>query len=59
MSHCFRGTTLIFLLCLSTGALAHGDISCDVPKAERRPSVELQKVLKSQGWTVQIGRAHV
>jgi len=33
-------------------ALAHGNISCDVPRAERRPAVELQKHLQKQGWAV-------
>jgi hypothetical protein len=33
-------------------AAAHGNISCDVPRAERRPAVELQKELQRQGWTV-------
>ena len=33
-------------------ALAHGNVSCDVPRAERRPALELQKELKKQGWTV-------
>lgn len=39
-------------LLVTTGAGAHGNVSCDVPKAEWRPSVELQRALKSRGWTV-------
>lgn len=33
-------------------AAAHGDVSCDVPRSERRPAVELQKELQKQGWAV-------
>ena len=33
-------------------ASAHGDVKCEATRADRRPSVELQKLLKSQGWTV-------
>lgn len=41
-------------LCLfSAGAaLADGNVSCAVPKAEWRPMLELQKTLKKSGWTV-------
>ena len=39
-------------LALATAAQAHGEISCDVPREERKPRVELQKMLKAQGWTV-------
>lgn len=39
----------------STGlAWAHSDVTCTVPKAEWRPSVELQKKLKRDGWTVRL-----
>ena len=31
---------------------AHGDVTCKTPKAEWRPSVELQRELKKRGWTV-------
>lgn len=40
------------LMILPAAVFAHGDVSCDVPKAERRPSVELQRKLKKEGWTV-------
>jgi hypothetical protein len=33
-------------------ALAHGDVSCEVPRKERQPSVRLQKQLKEAGWKV-------
>jgi hypothetical protein len=33
-------------------AVAHGNVSCTVSRAERRPQVELQRELKRQGWTV-------
>jgi hypothetical protein len=39
-------------LALADPAAAHGNIACEVPRAERRPMVELQKQLKKQGWTV-------
>lgn len=39
--------------CLISGvASAHGNISCDVPKNERRARVDLQKKLQSEGWTI-------
>jgi hypothetical protein len=38
---------------LATGsAFAHGDFKCDVPKAERKPQMELQRKLISEGWRV-------
>jgi hypothetical protein len=45
------GVLLASLAAAGTAA-AHGNISCDVPRAERRPAVELQKELQRQGWTV-------
>jgi hypothetical protein len=39
-------------LAIADAASAHGDVSCSVPRAERRPQVELQRELKRQGWTV-------
>lgn len=33
-------------------AFAHGDISCDVPKAEWKKQIELQRKLESEGWKV-------
>ena len=37
----------------STGvALAHGDVRCDVPKAERKPQMALQAKLVAEGWRV-------
>jgi hypothetical protein len=44
---------LLLTACLlSEVASAHGNISCDVPKSEWQPRVDLQKKLKSQGWSV-------
>lgn len=46
------------LLCLATLALgstcawAHGDIKCDVPKAEWRKQMELKDKLTGEGWKV-------
>lgn len=37
---------------VATEAVAHGDVKCEATRADRRPSVDLQKVLKAQGWTV-------
>lgn len=31
---------------------AHGDVSCNVPRAERQPSVRLQRQLRESGWKV-------
>lgn len=36
----------------SAQAWGHGDVSCDVPKKEWQPRVELQKKLKEAGWAV-------
>lgn len=33
-------------------AAAHGNVSCNVPRNERQPSVRLQKQLKEAGWKV-------
>lgn len=46
------GLVLTGLSAAAGPALAHGNVSCDVPRAERRPAIELQKELKKQGWTV-------
>lgn len=34
-------------------AFAHGNVSCpDMPKAEKKPQMELQSQLEGQGWRV-------
>ncbi len=33
-------------------ALAHGAFKCDVPKAEWKPQMELQRKLTAEGWKV-------
>ena len=33
-------------------ARAHGDIQCKVPRKERKPQIELQRILKQAGWVV-------
>ncbi len=33
-------------------AQAHGDFKCDVPRAEWKPQMELQRKLTSEGWKV-------
>ncbi len=40
------------VLGLAGEAAAHGDVKCEATRADRRPSVVLQKMLKAQGWTV-------
>ena len=35
-----------------TAVQAHGEVSCEVPRKERQPSVRLQKQLKQAGWKV-------
>ncbi len=40
------------VLGLAGEAAAHGDVKCEATRADRRPSVDLQKMLKAQGWTV-------
>lgn len=39
-------------LALPQAALAHGDVSCNIPRAERQPSVRLQSQLKAAGWKI-------
>lgn len=39
-------------LTLPQPALAHGDVSCSVPRSERQPSVRLQRQLIQAGWKV-------
>ena len=33
-------------------ALAHGNFSCSVPRAEKQPAVKLQRQLKEAGWRI-------
>ena len=33
-------------------AQAHGDFKCEVPKAEWKPQMELQRKLTAEGWKV-------
>ena len=49
-----RSTTILFAMALliSGSVYAHGDVACAEPKAEWRPSVQLQKQLKESGWSV-------
>lgn len=35
-------------------ALADGNYKCEVPKAEMRPQMELQKKLKDEGWKIRM-----
>lgn len=47
--------TLLFATFFSLAAgnaLAHGDFKCDVPKAEWKPQMELQRKLIDEGWKV-------
>lgn len=39
-------------LMAASGAHAHGDFKCDVPKAEWKPQMELQRKLTAEGWKV-------
>lgn len=48
--------SLAALSVLSATAMAHGNYSCDVPKAEWRPQMELQRKLKDEGWKVRMVR---
>ncbi|MCY1166265.1 MULTISPECIES: PepSY domain-containing protein [Polaromonas] len=42
------------LLCMvaAGSAQAHGDFSCDVPKAEWKTQMELQRKLTAEGWKI-------
>lgn len=44
--------TGLMALALANHALAHGDIKCDVPKAEWKKQMALQKKLTDEGWKV-------
>lgn len=33
-------------------ALAHGNFTCSVPRAEKQPAVKLQRQLKEAGWRI-------
>lgn len=45
--------TLVASLAVADVALAHGNVSCPAAtRAERKPSAELAKLLKSKGWQI-------
>ncbi len=45
---------LSLIVCPMSSVLADGNYKCEVPKAEMRPQMELQKKLKSEGWKVRM-----
>lgn len=49
-------TPIVAAVLLAAGAgsaFAHGNVSCpDMPKAEKKPQMELQRKLESEGWRV-------
>jgi hypothetical protein len=45
-----RLAPILVALTVSAGAFAHGDIKCDVPKAEWQPQMSLQRKLEADGW---------
>lgn len=45
---------LWFLLSPLSLAWADGDYKCDVPKADMRPQMDLQKKLKAEGWKIRM-----
>ncbi|MGQ3055032.1 MAG: PepSY domain-containing protein [Roseateles sp.] len=48
-----RLATTVSLVACASAALAHGNISCaTVPKAEKKPQMELQRKLEAEGWKV-------
>lgn len=42
----------LVLAASASTTFAHGDIRCDVPKAEWKPQMDLQRKLISEGWRV-------
>ena len=52
MKNTFRISSLVVALLACSGAWAHGDFKCDVPKEEWKPQLDLQKKLVSEGWRV-------
>lgn len=50
MTRMSRLCAALLALSAAGGALAHGSFKCDVPKAERRKTSELQAKLMADGW---------
>lgn len=50
LSYC----TIAGVLLSGSVAMAHGDYTCNEPKTEWRPQMELQKKLKSEGWKIRM-----
>ena len=49
----FAGASLaVISFCLSTGAYAHGNVSCSTPTTDWKPQMELQKKLIDAGWKI-------
>jgi len=49
----FHLTLAALALALSGSAFAHGDVECpNVPKAEWKPQMDLQKKLTEEGWRI-------
>lgn len=40
------------ILCMSTGAHAHGNVTCSVPTTDWKPQMDLQKKLVDEGWKI-------
>jgi hypothetical protein len=48
-----KSLTALLLLGSATAVFAHGNVSCQVvPKEEKKPQMELQRKLESEGWKV-------
>ena len=46
--------TIAVVMLVPCIAMADGNYKCDVPKADMRPQMELQKKLKSEGWKIRM-----
>jgi hypothetical protein len=48
-----KSLTALLVLCSAGAAFAHGNVSCPaVPKEEKKPQMDLQRKLESEGWKV-------
>jgi len=48
-----RLISAVLLASAAGGAMAHGNVSCpDMPKAEKRLQMDLQRKLEGEGWRV-------
>ena len=52
MKHSLSLITALICIAAGSAARAHGEFKCEVPKAEWKPQMELQRKLTAEGWKV-------